>query len=326
MKRVILTLSLLTGLFNETALGANKYYMPNAHSHNDYFQEKPLIQAIQNGMSSIEADVWLREDEEGAPRLYVAHDEDEITPERTLEEMYLKPLAKWVRDNDGVVYNTSEERVFLHVDLKTTDRETWKELQKTAGRYGDIFTQYLPDGSIKEGAVTIFTNADYSDHDEVRYSTGDGRFGDIYSEENWDNYFTNSSVTPIVSSGLWKYNDPEKAFTFRDREVWSRVIEEYNTSVGADGRIDEVSEEGASLALSRNYGLLYDYLEDDRVEFSSYFKERIRQANKIGEEHDVLIRFWNSPDNEYMWELLKPLKNVMINTGNLEELREFIEG
>ncbi|MCS5420612.1 MULTISPECIES: hypothetical protein [Psychrilyobacter] len=322
MKKIIIVLNLLLSVlsFGEST----KYYMPNAHSHNDYLQEQPLILALKNGMSSIEADIWLRTDSKGVPNLYVAHDEEEITPDRTLEDMYLKPLTKFIAANKGVVYNNKDEKVFLHVDLKTTNKETWDLLQEVAGKYSHIFTQYLPDGTIKEGAVTIFTNVDYTSPDSVRYSTKDGRFGDIYSNDNWKNYFTNAKVTPIVSSGLWKYNDPKKSFNFKDEKLYKEIISEFNAPLSKEKRLNEVNTENASVALSKNYKLLYKYLAENKVTFSDYFINQMNLANEIGHEHGVLIRFWNSPDNIDMWNLLKPLKSVMINTGNLQELREFI--
>lgn len=321
MKKVIVLSLLLSALCFGSA---EKYYMSNAHSHNDYEQEYPLVFALNNGMSSIEADVWLKTDKDGKPNLFVAHDEEDITSDRTLEKMYLEPLAKLVRSNDGVVYNNKNEKVYLHVDLKTTNKETWNFLQETLEEYSDIFTQYYPDGTIKRGAVTIFTNEDFGNHNSIKYSTGDGRFGDIFSEANWKNYFTNSDVTPIVSSGLWNYNDPVKSFDFKDEKSYKKIVKGYNRSVDSSKKLEEFNKENASLALSRNYTLLYKYLNENEVEFSNYFKDQLILANEIGSKYDVLIRFWNSPDNMEMWKLLKPLNNVMINTGDLQGLREFV--
>ena len=57
------------------------------HSHNDYDQSVPFWNAYSSGAHSIEADVFLKD---GV--LYVTHDESEIIAERTLEQLYLKPL------------------------------------------------------------------------------------------------------------------------------------------------------------------------------------------------------------------------------------------
>lgn len=321
MKKII-ALSFIVSTLSFSSM--DKYYIPNAHSHNDYEQEYPLFLALKNGISSIEADVWLRTDVNGKQNLFVAHDEEDISPDRTLEKMYLEPLAEIVRSNNGVVYNNKDEKVYLHVDLKTTNKETWNFLQEILEDYKDVFTQYYPDGTIKKGAVTIFTNEDFGDYNFVKYSTGDGRFGNIYNEKNWENYFTNSGVTPIVSSGLWSYNDPTKSFDFENEILYKKIIEEFNLSIKESDKLSDINRENASIALSKNYTLLYKYLIENKVEFSDYFKKQLILANEIGDKHDVLIRFWNSPDNIKMWELLKPLNNVMINTGNIQELKEFI--
>ncbi|KAL8643223.1 MAG: hypothetical protein Q9226_008418 [Calogaya cf. arnoldii] len=57
------------------------------HSHNDYERRVPLYDALQAGCISVEADVWLRDDD-----LFVGHTENALTPERTLQSLYLNPL------------------------------------------------------------------------------------------------------------------------------------------------------------------------------------------------------------------------------------------
>src|SRR5690606_40361514 len=56
------------------------YTTENAHSHNDYEQKLPFKHAFDAGFGSIEVDVFLREGE-----LFVAHDAEDIRPERTLK-------------------------------------------------------------------------------------------------------------------------------------------------------------------------------------------------------------------------------------------------
>lgn len=58
------------------------------HSHNDYTHAQPFTEAASLKVWSIEADVFVVN---GA--LVVAHSRKEINPERTLEGMYLQPIA-----------------------------------------------------------------------------------------------------------------------------------------------------------------------------------------------------------------------------------------
>src|SRR5437660_742306 len=62
-----------------------------AHAHNDYEHPRPLFDALDHRFGSVEADVFLVDG-----RLLVAHDPTELDPTRTLEALYLDPLAERV--------------------------------------------------------------------------------------------------------------------------------------------------------------------------------------------------------------------------------------
>lgn len=85
----------------------------HAHAHNDYNHPRPLLDALDLGFCSVEADVWLVGDE-----LLVGHDKSELKAERTLEALYLRPLAVRCDRGNGWVYE-SGRTVTLLVDLKT---------------------------------------------------------------------------------------------------------------------------------------------------------------------------------------------------------------
>ena len=55
--------------------------------------------ALEHGFASVEADVFLVGD-----KLCVAHEADKITPEKTLQSLYLEPLRQRVKENRGQVY------------------------------------------------------------------------------------------------------------------------------------------------------------------------------------------------------------------------------
>src|SRR6516165_8545996 len=60
-----------------------------AHAHNDYEHKRPLLDALENGFCSVEADVFLVEGE-----LLVGHTRGSLRAERTLEKLYLAPLRQ----------------------------------------------------------------------------------------------------------------------------------------------------------------------------------------------------------------------------------------
>ena len=70
--------------------------LAQAHAHNDYEHQRPLLDALDHGFTGVEADIWLVNG-----KLLVAHEEAHIKPERTLEALYLDPLKKRVSERGG---------------------------------------------------------------------------------------------------------------------------------------------------------------------------------------------------------------------------------
>jgi len=122
--------------------------LPNAHAHNDYYHDRPLLDALAHGFCSIEADVFARDGD-----LMVAHDADEIDPERTLRALYLEPLLQRVRRYGGRVYPNGPT-VYLLIDFKTGPEETWPILQEQLAEYEEMLTVFT-EGGIDYGAVTV---------------------------------------------------------------------------------------------------------------------------------------------------------------------------
>src|SRR5436305_12662245 len=87
--------------------------LPHAHAHNDYEHKRPLFDALECGFCSVEADIWLVDG-----KLLVAHDRNQVKPERTLQALYLDPLRERARRNGGRVYPNGPE-VILLVDVKS---------------------------------------------------------------------------------------------------------------------------------------------------------------------------------------------------------------
>lgn len=125
--------------------------MPGAHAHNDYEHDRPLLDALGYGFTSIEVDIHLVDGE-----LYVAHDPPERKRRRrTLRKLYLDPLKKRVGKNGGEVYAGYEGPFYLMIDIKTEAETTYQVLRNQLEAYRAILTTY--DGDAKTpGAVTVF--------------------------------------------------------------------------------------------------------------------------------------------------------------------------
>jgi hypothetical protein len=168
----------------------------HAHAHNDYLHERPLLDALDRGFASVEADVFLVDG-----RLLVAHTVLGLDPERTLETLYLDPLRERLRAGGGKLFADGTSLTLL-VDLKADGEATYRALAKTLAQYDDIIT-VVRDGRLEQKPVTVIVSGERPREtiaaDKVRYVGIDGRLGDLDSKlpshllplisDNWSNHF-----------------------------------------------------------------------------------------------------------------------------------------
>lgn len=145
-----------------------------AFAHNDYARRRPLFDALEQGFTTVEADVFLEGDQ-----ILVGHGKRDLAPHRTLESLYLGPLAELVGDR-GQVW--PDRPLTLLVDVKSEATATWLALHDTLERHRDMLTQHRHDGRLS-GPVTVVvsghTDVALMDSHTVRYATRDGRPGDL---------------------------------------------------------------------------------------------------------------------------------------------------
>ncbi|MAP53239.1 MAG: hypothetical protein CMO48_06885, partial [Verrucomicrobiales bacterium] len=120
MKKLIFTL-LIAAWPSVTLLNAEESSKPlgQAHAHNDYYHKRPLLDALSHGFCSVEADVFLKNG-----KLLVGHFQFELREKRSLESLYLEPLAKRVKANGGSVHKTKAP-FHLMIDFKTDGPKTY---------------------------------------------------------------------------------------------------------------------------------------------------------------------------------------------------------
>ena len=128
--------------------GSNPVVVPAAHAHNDYEHDRPLLDALDHGFLSVEADVWLRDGE-----LLVAHDEVDLDPARTLRGLYLDPLAQRVKRNGGDVYRGDDRPLQLLIDIKTEGVSTYAAIDRELRNFQKMLTRFAP--GYREGAVEV---------------------------------------------------------------------------------------------------------------------------------------------------------------------------
>ena len=122
--------------------------LPQAHAHNDYEHKRPLLDALDHGFCSVEADIYFTN---GA--LLVAHDADKVDQKRTLEALYLDPLRQRVKQNGGHVYSNGPSLMLL-IDFKTEAKPTYAALRPVLEKYRDILTKFTATET-RTGAVTV---------------------------------------------------------------------------------------------------------------------------------------------------------------------------
>jgi hypothetical protein len=185
-------------LFADEARGLSNTPAPleNAHAHNDYLHQRPLLDALDHGFTSIEADVFPVEGQ-----LLVAHTFLELSKDKTLEGLYLMPLRNIAKRNGGSIYSDGKPIILL-VDIKTKGVEAYALLEALLKSYDDVVSSHL-DGQLREKAVTVIISGDRPraeiEKSNPRYGAIDGRLGDLEStstaslvpliSDNWGNHF-----------------------------------------------------------------------------------------------------------------------------------------
>lgn len=176
----------------------------NAHAHNDYEHEKPLLDALENKFISVEADVHLINDE-----LYVSH----FTPKKldstkTLELLYLKPLLARINKNKGNVYKGYDGFFYLMIDIKTDAEQSYNKLKEILKKYQAITSLFIngkeeTDKQVKL-VITGHKGRPYNQilNEEPKVATIDGRLKELdkeipsaimpYISENYNNYLSYS--------------------------------------------------------------------------------------------------------------------------------------
>jgi hypothetical protein len=188
--------------------------LPRAHAHNDYEHPRPLLDALAQGFTSIEADLFLVDG-----RLLVAHDRWRVRPERTLEALYLDPLRERVRAHGGRVFPGGPTLTLL-VDLKADGAATYARLREVLAAYRPMLTVFGRDG-VTTNAVTVILSGDRPrallEAEPERLAALDGRPEDFEMNppvslvplvsDAWRNHFTWRGDGAMPAAELAKLKD-----------------------------------------------------------------------------------------------------------------------
>jgi glycerophosphoryl diester phosphodiesterase len=160
-----------------------------AHAHNDYEHPRPLLDALDQGFTSVEADVYLVDGE-----LLVAHHWLLIKKERTLKKLYLEPLRQRTLEFKGRVFEEGPALTLL-VDIKRDGAAAYAALHQLLAEYREIIS-VSENGVFEEKAVTVIVSGDRASEEiaksNPRYVGIDGRLGDLSDDRD-------ASLLPLIS-------------------------------------------------------------------------------------------------------------------------------
>lgn len=158
--------------------------IPLGHSHNDYIQERPLWEALENGFTSIEIDIYTASDN----TLHVSHVPFALLQKPTLEKLYLAPLKEWIDKNNGQVFPDTNITLTLMIDLKGNGSLTYPILKETLEKYKDYLTVYNSGKLVKQGPLRIMFSGSRPmsilNRETEQLFCIDGSLGGDYSESS----------------------------------------------------------------------------------------------------------------------------------------------
>ncbi len=233
------------------------------HAHNDYLHERPLLDALAAGMGSVEADVFLVDGQ-----LLVAHTASEISPERSLQKLYLDPLKARMAAGGGKVYPDSKHRsrpFYLLIDIKSDALETYRQLHAVLEDYTDILTSVEGEQVTEQGVQVVVSGnrpLEFIAAQAKRYCGIDGRVSDLESaqpahlmpmiSDNWGLRFTWRGSGPMPAAELQRLKEivhgaHEKGRSVRfwgtpeNRELWKVLLDARVDWINTD-QLHELSE------------------------------------------------------------------------------------
>lgn len=164
-------------------LGAEPVPLIHAHAHNDYQHKRPLLDALDHGFCSVEADVYLVDGQ-----LLVAHVRSSVKPERTLQALYLDPLRERVKKNGGHVYPDGPEFTLL-VELKSDWQSSYPVLRDLLKQYAGMLTTFRA-GATQTNAIRVIITGHRSKEmfagESIRHASMDGDVADLNSSKSAD--------------------------------------------------------------------------------------------------------------------------------------------
>lgn len=280
------------------------------HSHNDYRRRRPLFSALGTGCISIEADVWLIDEE-----LYVGHSGSELEENRTLSKMYIEPLVDLLEQRNkptglaavypsetrsqlhGVFFEDPEQTLTLVIDFKSNGFSLWPVVQEALEplRERDWLT-YWDGRSRVSRPITVV-------------GTGSAPFDMIISNSTYRDIFFDAPLEALSTP-----DDEVAEDTLEVRDVSGVTRATYNY------KYNPSNSHYASSSMSRALGpLWYNSFSESQIDL-------MRKQTEQARERGLVPRYWGTPRwprglRNSVWEVLIKENVGILNVDDLRAAR-----
>lgn len=143
-------LILLSLIFFSSKVLPQNVSLRNAFAHNDYWHKRPLYDALDNGYTHVEADIYLRHN-----KLIVAHILPILRRHKNLEDLYLRPLYECITGANKA--SCPAFPVTLMIDIKSDAERTYAALNVLLQKYHSIISGYENGAYVQRQLVVVIT-------------------------------------------------------------------------------------------------------------------------------------------------------------------------
>ncbi|KAF5355332.1 hypothetical protein D9758_006050 [Tetrapyrgos nigripes] len=197
----------LSVIFAASRINATPVPAQKVHSHNDYLQTVPLFTALDNGVTSVEADLWLHDG-----NLFVAHKENEIDASKTFDSVYIQPLVKLIDEQTYGDLFTRDNPLQLLVDFKSDGDELSFSFSSHQTLFIFSFSSFSPILAALEplrskGYLTTFKDSVYTQSFVTAVGTGNTPLDKVLASNPRDLFFdaplTDIAAKPPAEGLVW---------------------------------------------------------------------------------------------------------------------------
>lgn len=272
----------------------------------------PLFSALQAGCISVEADVWLFDDE-----LYVGHSTSALTPNRTLRSMYIDPLVEILdRQNPATRFHGKEERplngafdtdpsqtLALLVDFKTEGVETWIKLTEQLSPLRD------------RGYLSHFNGVDVVSRPITVVGTGETPFDLVVSNPTYRDIFFDAPLDMLAEDDL-QDQQSERRSGEQSAGKSGQDLPDEAPDISPDA-FNSTNSYYASVSLKKSIGSPRPF------HFNSQQMDLMRAQIRGAHQRGLKVRYWSLPAwprslRNYIWSVLVREGVDILNVDDLQ--------